>query len=69
MPQIAELAGEVFEMSCVVGKPRDVAGLATATEGPEYATCSGLIQYACKQWQNRRRTGPLGGLLKSFLKH
>ncbi|NQU39180.1 MAG: cell division protein FtsA [Lentisphaerae bacterium] len=68
MAQITELASEVFGMPCEVGKPRDVSGLATATEGPEYATCSGLIQYASKQWQNQRRSKPLGGLFRGFLK-
>jgi len=42
--------------------------LATATEGPEYATCTGLIQYACRKWQNRRRTPALTGLIKNILK-
>lgn len=68
MPHITELASEVFGMPCVVGKPRDVSGLATATEGPEYATCSGLLQYAFRQWQLQRRPKPLGGIFKGFLK-
>ncbi len=49
------------------GKPRDVSGLATATEGPEYAACTGLIQYACKRWQSKRPK-PLGSLFRNLLK-
>jgi cell division protein FtsA len=43
---VTELAEKVFGLPCTVGKPRNVSGLATASEGPEYATCSGLAQYA-----------------------
>ncbi len=68
MPGVADLAAEVFGMPCATGRPRDVSGLATATEGPEYATCTGLIQYACRKWQNRRRGPALTGLFKNILK-
>ncbi len=68
MPGVTDLAAEVFRMPCTLGRPREVSGLATATEGPEYATCTGLIQYACRKWQNRRRGPALSGLIKNILK-
>jgi cell division protein FtsA len=68
MPGVTDLAAEIFQMPCTLGRPRDVSGLATATEGPEYATCTGLIQYACRRWQNRRRAPALSGLIKNILK-
>ena len=66
MPEVAALASDVFDLPCVAGKPRDVSGLATATEGPEYAVCTGLIQYACKRWQSKRPK-PLGSLFRNLL--
>jgi cell division protein FtsA len=45
MNRIAELTEKIFKLPCSIGKPRNISGLATTTEGPEYATCSGLIQY------------------------
>ncbi|MBL7076005.1 MAG: cell division protein FtsA [Kiritimatiellae bacterium] len=68
MPGVTDLAAEIFKMPCTVGRPREVSGLATATEGPEYATCTGLIQYACRKWQSRRRAPALTGLIKNILK-
>jgi cell division protein FtsA len=68
MPGVTDLAADIFGMPCTVGRPRDVSGLATATEGPEYATCTGLIQYACRKWQSNRRAPMLGGLFKNILK-
>jgi cell division protein FtsA len=68
MPGITDLAAGIFGMPCSVGRPRDVSGLATATEGPEYATCTGLIQYACRKWQSGRQGKSLGGLFRGILK-
>jgi cell division protein FtsA len=42
---VVELASRVFGVPCFVGTPRGITGLATVTDGPEYATCCGLIQY------------------------
>ena len=42
---VTDLAEKVFGWPCSIGRPRHVSGLATATEGPEYAACSGLVQY------------------------
>ncbi|MBN1558299.1 MAG: cell division protein FtsA [Lentisphaerae bacterium] len=50
-----ELAERVFGLPCTIGKPRNVSGLATATEGAEYATASGLVQYGF------RNTAAAGG--------
>lgn len=68
LSDVTDLASGIFEMPCRVGRPREVSGLATATEGPEYATATGLIQYACRKWQSRRRTPVLSGLIKSILR-
>jgi len=63
-PEICELAQQVFGLPAAAGKPLNVSGLATATEGPQYATCVGLAQYAFKMMTDGpRRPGPLRGIL------
>jgi cell division protein FtsA len=42
---VVELAQSVFGVPCSVGIPRGISGIATAADGPEYATCCGLVQY------------------------
>jgi len=63
---LPELAEKIFGLPCSIGKPRNVSGLAIATEGPEYATCSGLVQYGFKTGAARRQEFPLGNWLKGF---
>jgi len=63
---IAELGSRVFGLPCSIGMPRNVSGLATATEGPEYATCTGLVQYAFRALTRERRSSPLGSWLKGL---
>lgn len=60
------LAQRVFDMPCSTGKPINVSGLTTATEGPEYATCSGLIQYGFKFSSDRRPAAGIGDWLKGL---
>jgi len=43
-----KLAEKVFGLPCRIGMPHNVSGVAVVTEGPEYAACIGLIQYAYK---------------------
>lgn len=64
---VTDLASEMFGVPCLVGRPRGVSGLATATEGPQYAACSGLVQYGFRMVTSRRRARPLAGWLKGLL--
>ncbi|MDP6522791.1 MAG: cell division protein FtsA [Kiritimatiellia bacterium] len=64
LKDVAELVEQVFGLPCEIGKPRGITGVATATDGPEYATCSGLVQYGFKEYQSNRR----GPALKQFFK-
>jgi len=64
---IAELAERVFEMPSAVGRPRNISGLATATEGPEYATACGLVQYAFKIMTDSPSEG-VGSWFKSLFR-
>jgi cell division protein FtsA len=55
MRGLTELAEQIFEKPCDVGRPRGVTGASAVTDGPEYATCSGLVQYGFKEHSDRRR--------------
>jgi cell division protein FtsA len=59
---LAELGQRLFGLPCAVGRPRNMTGLATPTEGPEYATCSGLVQYGFRTGDPRRGAG--GGWIR-----
>ena len=62
MRGVCAVAQDIFGLPCTIGKPRNVTGLATATEGPEYATCVGLVQYAFQALAEQGRLSPLGWL-------
>jgi cell division protein FtsA len=64
---VCALAEQVFGVPCSIGRPRNITGLATATEGPEYATCSGLAQYGFRTAQDQQRGGfPLTSWVKGL---
>jgi cell division protein FtsA len=66
MKDVAPLAEKVFGLPCQVGRPKDVSGLAMATEGPEYATPIGMLRYAVRT-ARREAAGPsIRSLIKNF---
>lgn len=46
LPGTRELASIVLDKQVRIGRPVGVQGLAEATSGPAYATCTGLLNYA-----------------------
>lgn len=38
----------IMNMPCSIGRPRNVSGIATATEGPEYANTVGMLRYGLR---------------------
>jgi cell division protein FtsA len=56
LPKITELAEKVFNLPCQCGRPKDVSGIAVATDGPEYASTIGLLRYAIRTGQANRRS-------------
>lgn len=54
MNGITQLASDVFELPCSIGRPRNISGVASITENPEYAVCCGLIQHGFKQTLDRK---------------
>lgn len=63
---LCELAEQILGKPCDVGRPRGVTGAAAVTDGPEYATCSGLVQYGFKEHSERRHEPLLGRLIKGL---
>ncbi len=68
LKEIVTLVEDVFSLPCSIGRPRNVSGLAVATEGPEYATCCGLAQYGFKMQDKRRSGVSLGGWFKGIFR-
>jgi len=64
LQDIESLGQQVFGMPCSVGRLINVSGLTTATDGPEYATCSGLIQYGFLSEANRKPAPGIGGWIQ-----
>ena len=44
-----------FGLPCRVGLPKGLSGLATLTEGPEYAGAVGMVRYAFRTTAQRER--------------
>ena len=75
MRDIEVFAKTALEMSVKIGAPRDLGGVATAVEKPEYAAAVGLMLASVevggnrdfKQWNKAKKTGGfLSGILKKF---
>lgn len=65
LQEVTNLASGVFGLPCMLGHPRDISGLATASAGPEYASPLGMLRYV--QRTARRSEKPTGlRRLKSF---
>lgn len=62
---ITTLVEQVFGLPCVVGKPRNVTGLATVAASPEYATVTGLVHYGLRL---SRDQAALGGWFRKVLR-
>jgi cell division ATPase FtsA len=66
MKDVAALAEKVFGLPCQLGRPKDVSGLAVATEGPEYATALGMLRYAVRTARRDAGGVSIRSLIKNF---
>lgn len=66
MKGITTLAERVFGLPCFIGLPRNVSGLVTVSEGPEYATCSGLVEYGFRNAGEGRSSGGVMDIIKKL---
>ncbi len=62
-----ELAEKIFGLACRTGKAREVSGLSTVANLPEYATIVGLLRYAARQTRRSEGPGGFAGLLRRFI--
>ena len=53
IPQIQQLAEDVFELPVTVGKASSLSGLRSALEQPEFATSLGLVKFGSFEQQKR----------------
>jgi cell division protein FtsA len=60
---IMVLAHDIFGIPATVGKPNIAGGISSSIEGPEYATCYGLVNYGAKTELSRNA----GGFFKRFV--
>jgi cell division protein FtsA len=66
--RIEELAAQVFDLPCAVGRPRGFGGLtALSKEGAEYAAPLGMLRYALRSLRTPGRSGTLKGLMRRVL--
>ncbi|MEX2453320.1 MAG: cell division protein FtsA [Rhodospirillaceae bacterium] len=47
---VPELAGMVLEKQVRIGRPLRISGLAEATSGPAFSSCSGLLRYGVEKY-------------------
>jgi cell division protein FtsA len=66
MKGVVSLTEKIFNLPCMVGRPRGVSGLVTTTEAPEYATCIGMVQYGFKYSTGHRASG-IGQLFRKLI--
>lgn len=67
MKGMKELAERVFDLPCYIGRPIHVSGMGSALEGPDYAVCTGLIQYGFKRAEeDQLNEGVRGWLRRKF---
>lgn len=68
LKNIEPFVSSVMNMPCAIGRPRNVSGLATATEGPEYATSVGLLRFGLTAGESRDPGFSLGKWLGQWIK-
>ena len=63
LKNVDEFAGHVMNMPCTIGRPRNVSGIATTSEGPEYAVAVGLLRYGLRSGGADESSGGWRGML------
>ncbi len=66
--RLPSLVERVFGLRCTLGKPRNVSGLATVTEGPEFASTVGMLRFGLQTVRRSESSLPLAGFFKSIFR-
>jgi cell division protein FtsA len=67
LKRVDALAERVFGVPCMLGRPRDISGLALASEGPEFAAPVGMLRYGFKTAKRKEVSGGLGSFFRGLL--
>ena len=67
MKNMPEFVSSVLNMPCAIGRPLNVSGIATATEGPEYAAVVGMLKYGLRTSDGETQSMSLRNLVRRFL--
>ncbi len=63
LKNIDAYTASVMNMPCTIGRPRNVSGIATATEGPEYAATVGMLRYGMRSTVSDSSSGTIRNML------
>ena len=63
-----ELVEKVFELPCSIGQPKNVSGLAAATESPDYAAPVGMLRYGVRTAQRESPLVAIRSIFKSLFR-
>jgi len=66
LTHMVKLAENVFGLPCRIGVPRSVAGLATVTDGPQYAAPVGMVRYGFRAARQHDGKGGLKGFIRKL---
>lgn len=66
LPRVTELASQVFEMPCHIGLPKDVSGLSTPGDNPEFAAAVGMIRHVLQTDTLSGRGFSIRNIFKNF---
>lgn len=59
---LSRLVEKIFGMPMTLGTPKNVSGITSVVEAPEYATCVGLVRYALMEIRRKKRSSLIGAL-------
>jgi cell division protein FtsA len=64
---LLELGEKVFRLPCAIGRPKNISGLTSATDGPQYAAPVGMLRYGIQSARRRRPPSRLGRWISRIL--
>lgn len=65
---IEAVAARVFDLPCAVGRPKNFSGMASAQEGPAYASLLGMLRYAVRSGSRGAKSISFTDLIKRWFK-
>jgi len=66
MRHIVEYMRHKWHLPCAIGRPKNVSGIAVATEGPEYAAVIGMLRFGLRSAEDSASSGLKAWFTKLF---